>query len=312
MAHEYELVSHDRFSGLKVFVVRLKSRRPHIHREIELGLVLEGGLLVREGCKSWELKKDDCYLINSMEAHDFSADGEDTLILVAQISPMLPEPFLKDAAQRRFCVVPPLSAFFAEGSAERQELREILFELARRYLHPSEGSALFCYYLVARLLVLLNQRLPTETMSRREYASMSRQTERIVAITDFIDRHFQEKLLLEDIAAKHGLTMSYVSHLFKDALGISFQEYVKERRFEHALFLLSSTDRSVLEICVESGFSDLRYMTGMFRRKFGCTPKEYRKLHPARRTEIAAAAENLQEFLPPEDALRLVGSAGEP
>ncbi len=306
MAHEYELVSHDRFSGLKVFVVRLQSRRPHIHRELELGLILEGELSLRQGRRCWELKRDDCYLVNSMEAHDFSAVGDGTLILAVQISPMVLEPFLKDAAQRRFCVDPPLSGFFPEGSEEGRELRASLLELAKRYLHPGEGSALFCYYLVAKLMLLLHQQLPSEVLSKRDYASMRRQTDRVVAITDCIDHRFRDKLLLEEIAEDHGLTMTYVSHLFKDALGISFQEYVKEKRFEHALFLLSSTDKSILDICMESGFSDLRYMTGMFRSKFGCTPKEYRKMHPKPVSSSSGGGENEQEFLSAEEAVALL------
>lgn len=100
--------------------------------------------------------------------------------------------------------------------------------------------------------------------------------------------------------------MTYVSHLFKDALGIGFQEYVREKRFEHALFLLSSTDKSILDICMESGFSDLRYMTAVFRKKFGCTPKEYRRQHPALPANTIFRDENDQEFLPAEVAVTLL------
>ena len=305
MPQEFELVSHDRFSGLKVFVVRLQSRRPHIHRELELGLLLEGELLLRQGGKSRRVQKNDCYLINSLDAHDFESADSNTLVLAVQISPMIFEPFMKDAAQLRFQTGSSLTEFFPEESERGQQLRSILLELAKKYFCRGDENALYCCYLAAKLMLLLYQHIPTDTLSNRDYASMRRKADRIVAITDYIDHNFHSKLLLEEIAEKHGLTMTYVSHLFKDSLGISFQDYLKEKRFEYALFLLSSTDKSILDICMESGFSDQRYMTGAFRDKFGCTPAEYRKLHPPRLSEYHPNDINQQEFLPPEEALAL-------
>ena len=45
---------------------------------------------------------------------------------------------------------------------------------------------------------------------------------------DYIDENFRRKLLLGEIARREGLTMPYLSHLFKDTLGMSFQEYLKK------------------------------------------------------------------------------------
>jgi AraC-like DNA-binding protein len=100
--------------------------------------------------------------------------------------------------------------------------------------------------------------------------------------------------------------MPYVSHLFKNILGISFQEYLKEKRFEHALELLNTTSKTILDIAIESGFSDLRYMTKAFREKYGCTPKEYRRQHPSLLQSTRSSAENRQELLHPEESLPIV------
>ena len=89
---------------------------------------------------------------------------------------------------------------------------------------------------------------------------------------DYIDENFRRKLLLGEIARREGLTMPYLSHLFKDTLGMSFQEYLKKRRFEYARSLLLGTRKSLLDISLESGFSDARYMIRMFEGEFGCTP----------------------------------------
>ena len=102
MKKEFEVVSQETFKYLHVFLVNLASRTPQIHKEIELGLVLEGKLIVREGKNAWSLDQDGMYLINSMEAHEFAADDPGTLILAIQISPKLLMPFLSDAALLHF------------------------------------------------------------------------------------------------------------------------------------------------------------------------------------------------------------------
>ena len=59
MKKEFEVVSQETFKYLHVFLVNLASRTPHIHKEIELGLVLKGKLTVREGKNAWSLDRDE-------------------------------------------------------------------------------------------------------------------------------------------------------------------------------------------------------------------------------------------------------------
>ena len=68
-----------------MFLVHLLSRTPHIHRDLEIGVILEGAVSVKLGDLSWTLEKNDIYLINSMEVHEFSAEGDGTLVLAIQI-----------------------------------------------------------------------------------------------------------------------------------------------------------------------------------------------------------------------------------
>ncbi|HBA50752.1 MAG TPA: hypothetical protein DCZ91_23735 [Lachnospiraceae bacterium] len=71
--------------------------------------------------------------------------------------------------------------------------------------------------------------------------------------------------------------MYHLSHFIKKMLGISFQEYLNNVRFEHALQLVRHSDFNILDVCLETGFSSSRYLNQMFEKKLGCTVKEYRK-----------------------------------
>ena len=55
MKNEYEVIPNAQFQYLNVFLVHLFSRTPHLHRELELGIVLEGNLQVKMGPDSWRL-----------------------------------------------------------------------------------------------------------------------------------------------------------------------------------------------------------------------------------------------------------------
>ena len=123
-------------------------------------------------------------------------------------------------------------------------------------------------------------------------------------IMKYIDTHYEEKLLLSDIAAAEGLDLYYLSHFFKESFGVTFQDYLLKIRCEHARQLLLTTELSLLDVSISCGFSDPKYFNRGFLRQFGCTPKEYRKQF--RSEELAQQQRSMlttQEFLPPSASL---------
>jgi len=89
------------------------------------------------------------------------------------------------------------------------------------------------------------------------------------------------------IAARQKVSPRYVQKLFEND-GLSFSEFVLERRLDRAWHLLhrpSTLGRTISSIAYEVGFSDLSYFNRTFRRRFGMSPSESRR----RRTTPAAA-----------------------
>ena len=94
---------------------------------------------------------------------------------------------------------------------------------------------------------------------------------------DYIAEHSSEKISLQDIADLEHITTYHASHFITKILGISFQDYLNNVRFEHALELIQNSDLSILDICMETGFSSSRYLNKLFEEKMGCTAREYLK-----------------------------------
>lgn len=92
-----------------------------------------------------------------------------------------------------------------------------------------------------------------------------------------LNAHYQRAdFLVSDMASFVGLSRSQLYRIFKDRSGSSPQEMLGERRLSHAKRLLSSTDLSLTEVALSSGFSSEARMGEVFRRELQVTPSAYR------------------------------------
>ena len=94
------------------------------------------------------------------------------------------------------------------------------------------------------------------------------------AIT-FIENNFSD-VDRDKCAHAIGVSPSYLSKLFTAELKISFSEYVNMIKLKEAEKLLLTTDKSVTEISLASGFSSTAYFISLFKAKHGLTPLKYR------------------------------------
>ncbi|MEY8353205.1 helix-turn-helix domain-containing protein [Lachnospiraceae bacterium 54-53] len=86
------------------------------------------------------------------------------------------------------------------------------------------------------------------------------------------------ELDLEWIAAKVHFSSSYVRQIFKQHTGESFGEYLIRKRMERAGKLLQKTSLKIQEIAEECGYENQRYFASSFKKFYGCTPTEFKKV----------------------------------
>lgn len=301
MNHEFEIVRHSSFQNLHVLIVEMGSRTPHLHRELELGLVLEGALDVQCSDHAEHLEAGNLYLINALELHAFHAIEHDVKVLAIQTSYKIMNSFLTKPIIPRFPENPALHKVLSTDSSSYHRLRTLCLDLATDYLTKS-ADAFHTFFLLSKLQYLLIEDLPHSILSDSDYQLTKKKPDRLLSILDYIDSNFQRKLLLDEIAAREGFTLSYMSHFFKDSMGMSFQAYLKEKRFEEACRLLLTTDWKLLDISLNCGFSDIRYMTEVFRDKTGLTPKEYRNANHHSIIQNHTVSQTFEKILPPQEA----------
>jgi len=107
-------------------------------------------------------------------------------------------------------------------------------------------------------------------------------TERhLLRAKDLADAHFAEPLDVADLARAAGLSPAHFSREFRATFGESPHAYLLTRRLERAATLLTTTDRSVAEICFEVGLQSLGSFTTSFKRTYGLSPAAFRAAHPS-------------------------------
>ena len=94
---------------------------------------------------------------------------------------------------------------------------------------------------------------------------------------DFIEEHLAEEISTEELANIACLSSFYFQRLFKRLVSKPVQEYVKLRRLAKVIENLKDTDRRILDIAMDYGFSSHANFTRVFRETYGITPDEYRK-----------------------------------
>ncbi len=146
------------------------------------------------------------------------------------------------------------------------------FKVSRKTLKPDNKTAQQLQKFVAPLKVMVielyKQSLKT---ARPENLNVYYST------IEYINKNFMAPITCKDIAEKVNYSESYIRHEFKKQNGKNLNEYLTALRLKTACDLLKSTDISVADIALQTGFCNSNYFATVFKKNFGLTPKKYRK-----------------------------------
>jgi len=93
----------------------------------------------------------------------------------------------------------------------------------------------------------------------------------------YIEDHFREDLSLSGLAAHVGLSTCYLSQLFRQETGATFNDHIMEKRMEEAKRLLLQSELHISEIAYKIGYGSPRYFSSLFQKRDHVTPSEYRR-----------------------------------
>lgn len=162
---------------------------------------------------------------------------------------------------------------FRVPEAYRGQVGGIIERMAREEKIADERSAPMLCALLNELFLLCSRECDFLQMPEKIHTTDMP----IVRAAQFIGENYAEDISTEDIAAAAGYSPNYLCRRFREAAGIGVHEYLVFIRLQHAALELLSTDHSVTEIALRCGFSGGNYFKDAFKRRYGVTPREYRK-----------------------------------
>ncbi|MBE7001450.1 MAG: AraC family transcriptional regulator [Ruminococcaceae bacterium] len=270
---EYEVLAYPRLQHVNGNIVHIINRNAHVHRALELGLVLEGEGVVHLDERDFSISKGSLFFFNSNEPHQILATNQSGIkVAYLQMASSFCSEYLS-CFRNLEILENDLTGILTP--AQRKELTGLMVQAVDNYMaEDSDLYGLHCICSICQLYSRLLSIVPYRQMTEAAYLARNKKMARLGRITEYIDQNYSEKITLTQLAELEGVTTTYLSHFIHDNLHMTFQEYVSSVRFERALKLLRDTSMCMTDVSVVSGFSDVKYLSRMLETYFGMSAQE--------------------------------------
>ncbi|MCR8632891.1 AraC family transcriptional regulator [Paenibacillus radicis (ex Xue et al. 2023)] len=126
----------------------------------------------------------------------------------------------------------------------------------------------FCNAILLEMLSMVNYDLDYEEVS-------SKKMKLVKDIKNYILKHYNQSIKLQELSEFGGKTPNYISCIFKEVTGFTPIEYLHDVRISMAKDMMLSKGMSIREISEETGFCDQAYFNRVFRKLSGCSPTDF-------------------------------------
>ncbi|WP_242944444.1 helix-turn-helix transcriptional regulator [Oribacterium sp. WCC10] len=177
------------------------------------------------------------------------------------------EKFVSDRKKRYIMQIPPMYQIHVEQLIRNME--------AEQRLNEDKISPAMLSLCLIQLIVIVNR---FSTGINSDLMDDLHTTNRQVNLAaTFINKNYNQRISLNDIAEVSGFSPNYLSRKFKEDTGMGVHEYLTFIRLNKAAIELAHTDHTITEVALNNGFSDSNYFKDAFHKAYGMSPRDYRK-----------------------------------
>ena len=134
-------------------------------------------------------------------------------------------------------------------------------------------KCLNAHSLLVSLKILLDSLWESGEDKSSDAGSIMQQVEQI---HKYIERSYHENITLTALAEQYHMDASYLSRTFSQKYGETIIAFLTRIRMEKAAELMKDQDKKLETISFLVGYDDYNYFSRVFRKKVGCSPREYR------------------------------------
>lgn len=269
---KYEKISPTDNYSYKIFSFQSKSSDrlipPHWHESLELLFCLSGEVEVIFTGQTYRLQAKEFIVINSNHVHSTRSPVLSECLVI-----QFPLAYLQRVTEDHY-----LKQFLFKTTPD-QQTKELLACLMYIYQNFSANELVNHLEVKAKIYELLALLCKSNTFSSTNIYEIKsfKHLEKMEKVNQYIQEHYTEHLMIEEVAKMFNYNPSYFSRFYKKFMGITFTEYLNSVRLDAAYKEMRDTDKTILEIGLDNGFATNKTFYNVFRNKFGLSPQKFRK-----------------------------------
>ncbi|NOU65429.1 helix-turn-helix domain-containing protein [Paenibacillus sp. LMG 31461] len=248
----------------------------HYHEEVEWITVLKGTMTIETTQQTYTLQAGDVVMLGSNELHRSHKYVQSQLIYIVchvDMSAFLDPSLLtyQAAFTGRSANLTRLNDALRKYPLSIQLIHELLNQMLREITVKGRGYEFAVNASLKKLLYTLIQIDDEQIIEPMDHQLAVKLRPALAYIEQLLESPCQ----ITDISSKLNYNSSYFAKLFKKGMGMTFTSYVQMRRMKRAEQLLLTETCSVTEISGKVGFTSPAQFYQLFRRHFGCSPRQF-------------------------------------
>lgn len=250
----------------------------HWHNDLEIVYVFEGSIRMGINSETKILKAGDMAICSSGDIHYYDSKDSSSKIMMVIFNPSLigfPGGWPLN--------VRLTSPFMEKRIATREEevrinnrLSLILQELMDEYNQKLEYHEQVIIGLLHEWSGLILRHVPLDKINPQKDKRRITNMKIMQGVLEYLDVNYMHPITLADAARQANMSLFYFSRFFKSLSGMSYIAYLSNIRVNQAEQLLLTTDKSILDIALECGFTNIRTFNRVFKQIKQRTPSELR------------------------------------
>lgn len=245
---------------------------PHWHNSLEMVYVQEGSITMIFENHKVELLPGEFIIVNQRTIHSILSQKNKALVL--QIPTSVINKYVPQVELLRFVV--DMHATKASDKIKLESIKKIFQDMYIVYDVQPEGYLLKFKSLLYELLYTLIQSYSYKIV-QKDMEKDKKNLDRLTKILHYLKDYHREHISISELAELIGYHPDYLSRFFKKYMGLTIIEYLYAIRINYIYQDLMDTNQSIHEIFENHGCNNYRVAMRLFKERYGCTPKEFRK-----------------------------------
>ena len=271
-----EFITYMEHSSIRVWPSDVASHfDQHTHSAIEIILPHRGVSVYHLPKETYSVNAGEVLIIPSGQSHALT-ENRDTqrYLLLFEPNPLMS---LRDIPSISPLMQQPL--YLHDNSELQDQVNDLLMQLVNCYFQREPMWNTQCYSYLLQMYALLGRHYLQATAPQQYAGRRSIDPAIMNSAVTYINEHYMDDISLEQVAVFAGFSKYYFSRVFKQFSGMSFLDFLTNKRLNVASDLLVRTNQSIREIAASSGFGSMATFNRVFRERKNCTPTQYRAIY---------------------------------